>query len=324
MRDDRSREINYLRISVTDRCNLRCTYCMPEEGVTSVSHAQILRFDELERICRCAAELGIRKIKLTGGEPLVRRGFVSLVRMIRQIPGIEEVTVTTNGVLLEEMYEDLVEAGMTAVTISLDTMDPERFAKLTRRDEFSRVWKGIQTAVTAGKIPVKINCVAMRETTMEEFLQLMELARNNPIHVRFIEMMPIGMGKECAAWTEDELLKAFGEKYGEPHRYEGVLGNGPAHYYEFPGFLGKIGFISAITHTFCDQCNRVRLTSEGFLKSCLQYEVGVDLRPALQGTDEDLTEAIRRGIRMKPERHSFDRLGEIENEETRRMSQIGG
>lgn len=322
MKDQKEREIDYLRISVTDRCNLRCTYCMPEDGVEPVGHDKILRFSEIESVCRCAASLGVKKIKLTGGEPLVRRGIISLVKMIRDIPGIEEVTITTNGVLLAEMYEDLVDAGLTSVTVSLDTLNRERFEKLTRRDELERVLAGLRKATEAGRIPVKINCVAMKETSMEEFLQVAALAKEHPIHVRFIEMMPIGMGRECAAWTEGDLRSALAERFGEPVPYEGRLGNGPAKYVSLPGFAGKIGFISAISHVFCDKCNRVRLTSEGFLKSCLQYDVGVDLRPYL-ADDEELTEAIRRGIHMKPERHSFGEK-QIENEEQRRMSQIGG
>ena len=304
---------------------MRCTYCMPEEGVPAVGHDQILRYGEILRICRAAAGLGITRIKLTGGEPLVRRGIVNLVRDIHEIPGIEEVTMTTNGVLLEDMYDDLVDAGLSAVTISLDTLDRQKFAALTRRDELPRVLRGLDKCIREDRIPVKINCVTMADTTEEELMEIAAIARDAKVHVRFIELMPIGLGHDGKGWSEDQLMKKISEHYGEMKAYEGRLGNGPAHYSEIPGFKGKIGWISAVSHAFCHECNRVRLTSEGYLKCCLQYNRGLDLKPALETADDELLSAeLRRGILMKPERHSFGTMSRIPEEEQRKMSQIGG
>ena len=314
-----------MRISVTDRCNLRCTYCMPEEGIVSVSHDRILRYADILRICRIGAALGIHRIKLTGGEPLVRRGVVGLIREIKAISGIEQVTMTTNGVLLAAMYDDLVDAGLDAVTISLDTLNREKFRTLTRRDALPEVLAGLEKAVQEGRIPVKINCVAMADTTAEEFLEIAELARQANVHVRFIELMPIGLGKEGSGWAEDRLMAVLENRYGTLHPYDGRLGNGPARYVEIEGFCGKIGWISAVSHAFCSDCNRVRLTSEGFLKCCLQYNRGVDLRPSLSQEDDGaLLAAMREGILMKPEHHSFGLRHVIPEEESRKMSQIGG
>ncbi len=325
MKDTYGREIDYIRISVTDRCNLRCRYCMPEEGVESISHDRILRFAEIVRIAEAAAALGISKIKLTGGEPLVRRGIVSLVRELKQVPGIREITMTTNGVLLGEMYEDLLEAGLTAVTISLDTLDPKEYARMTRRDEFARVMASLEKAVKDGRIPVKINCVSYRREDPQELRNIALLAKEYPVHVRFIEMMPIGLGKQFAWLSQEELMEILRPATGVLIPVEEVLGNGPARYFRAEGFAGRVGFISAISHRFCDGCNRIRITSEGYLKSCLQYETGIDLREALAAEDpQRLKEAMAEGIRRKPHQHHFTEQGEIPQEERHKMSQIGG
>lgn len=331
MIDKYGRNIDYLRISLTDRCNLRCIYCMPEEGVKSLSHAEILTYDEILRICRCGAELGIRKIKLTGGEPLVRKGCASLAGQIKAITGIEKVTLTTNGILLEEQLDDLLKAGIDAINISLDTLDPELFKKVARRDDLDKVLKGIEAALTHPGLSLKINSVPVIKEK-ENFIAVAELAKKYPIHVRFIEMMPIGYGKTYKSVPSDEILRQFFEAYPDAYRLEKSLGNGPAVYYSAPGFAGEIGVIGAIHEKFCNTCNRIRLTSEGFLKLCLYSGEGLDLRAMLRGgcSDEEIAEAVTNVIERKPKEHHFTEDGlhlpgiGPADADTRKMSQIGG
>lgn len=331
MIDKYGRNIDYLRISLTDRCNLRCIYCMPEEGVKSLSHAEILTYDEILRICRCGAELGIRKIKLTGGEPLVRKGCASLAGQIKAIPGIEKVTLTTNGILLEEQLDDLLKAGIDAINISLDTLDPELFKKVARRDDLAKVLKGIEAALTHPGLSLKINSVPVIKEK-ENFIAVAGLAKKYPIHVRFIEMMPIGYGKTYKSVPSDEILRQFFEAYPDAYRLEKSLGNGPAVYYSAPGFAGEIGVIGAIHEKFCNTCNRIRLTSEGFLKLCLYSGEGLDLRAMLRGgcSDEEIAEAVTKVIERKPKEHHFTEDGlhlpgiGPADADTRKMSQIGG
>ena len=332
MIDKWGREIDYLRISLTDRCNLRCVYCMPEEGVTAMTHMDILTYDEIIRICRIMAEKGLRKIKLTGGEPLVRRNCSSLLAELKKIPGIEKVTLTTNGVLLKDQLKDLVEAGLDAVNISLDTLDRDRFAQICRRDELPRGLEGIEEALKYPQLTVKINCVPV-EQDPETLLRLAELARKKRLHVRFIEMMPLGEGKSHSSWNEDNMLSIFQQAFGPAFPYEGKLGNGPGHYYTFQDFEGKIGFISAISHKFCSKCNRVRLTADGYLKACLQYQTGASLKELMRRgalgqtkvgcTDQELADLIQEVLNKKPMEHRFYQE-KTETEEARIMAQIGG
>lgn len=326
MIDGVGRTIDYVRISVTDRCNLRCVYCMPEEGVESISHDRILRFQEILRICRILASKGIRKIKLTGGEPLVRKGIVELIADIKKIPGIDNVTITTNGVLLEEMYDALVEAGIDAITVSLDSLDPQIFQEITRRDEAERVKRGIALAMEKNRVPLKINCVPVLGIQKQKLEELVELARDHRVHVRFIEMMPIGMGSSFPFVKEEELKAELEKKLGPLTPCDEILGNGPCHYYSAEGYQGKIGFISAVSHKFCSECNRIRLTAEGFLKTCLQYDCGVELKPAMaEGcTDEELERLIERALKEKPVGHNFSSLSSFTGRDSRGMSQIGG
>lgn len=342
MIDGYGRNIDYIRISVTDRCNLRCIYCMPEEGVPSVSHKEILTFDEIIALAKIFSGLGIRKIKLTGGEPLVRKGIVNLIRELKQIPEIDQVTITTNGILLSEYMDQLAAAGVDGINLSLDSLNPELYEQFARKRELEKAIAGFNKALEYPQIPLKINCVSMRikkadssgkvclnkisqEMQEEHLLEIADLARMYKVHVRFIEMMPIGLGKQFRAVAENELLAALEARYGNYQICEETLGNGPGHYYTFPDFQGKIGFISAISHKFCDRCNRIRLTSQGFLKTCLQYDVGSDLRALLRGGAEEaqLSQAIRDAIIRKPVGHRF---GEnlSSHEEKQVMAQIGG
>ena len=328
MLDQYGRKKEYLRISVTDRCNLRCVYCMPEEGVEQVSHSEILSFDEMTRICRICAKLGITRVKLTGGEPLVRKGLGSLLRSIREIEGIEQVTLTTNGVLLAEQIEELAAEGLDAVNVSLDTLDRAQYMKLTRRDELEAALRGLEAALQYPDIRVKVNCVALHGENESQWVPLANMAKERPIDVRFIEMMPIGLGKEYPFSSQELVYEALKAAFGEAQFLTGNFGNGPAIYARFPGFTGKTGFISAVSHKFCESCNRVRLTAEGFLKPCLQYSTGVDLRAMLRNEagEKELEEMIQKVIFEKPRSHQFQMEGSSKQEdlEQKQMSSIGG
>lgn len=321
MLDGFRRNIDYLRISVTDRCNLRCVYCMPEQGVEWLDHEDVLSYEQIIRLARVFAGLGLRKIKLTGGEPLVRKNLDRLVAGLSGIEGVEDVTLTTNGLLLEEQLPALRAAGLTAVNISLDTLNEETFQRLTRRTGVDRVLSAIDACLAVPGLRVKVNCVPAAPEA--ELLELASLAKDRPLPVRFIELMPIGLGKGLKGRGERELRELLEGAFGPLTPREGKLGNGPCRYFTLPGFQGAIGFISAMSHQFCDQCNRVRLTANGFLKTCLQYEQGVQLRPLLAGSDEALAEAIAEAIRRKPLAHQFSK-SRVDDGECHMMSQIGG
>ena len=325
MKDQYGRTIDYIRISVTDRCNLRCVYCMPEEGVEQVAHEEILTYQEIVRIARLCARMGISKVKLTGGEPLVRKGLYSLVRDLKRCEGIEQVTLTTNGVELKSQMEELAKAGLDAVNISLDTLDAGMYASVTRRDMLDQALEGLKEALRYPQVKVKINCVPMRNVNEGQWTTLAGLSRDLPVDVRFIEMMPIGLGKEFQGRRQDDSLAALRKDYGQETLFYGKCGNGPSIYVKFPGFKGRIGFISAISHKFCGECNRIRLTSEGFLKPCLQYENGTDIKgPLRRGqSDEELAMLIEDAIYRKPRSHHFEQA-EGEGFEQRQMSKIGG
>ena len=328
MKDQYGRIIDYMRISITDRCNLRCRYCMPE-GVELVPMKNILSYEEIEMVCQAAAKAGIRKFKITGGEPLVRLGCPELIGKIKKIPGVEQVTMTTNGVLLSKYLPELLKNGLDAVNISLDTLDRERYQVITGRDELFRVLESVDQAVDAG-IPVKINSVLQKGMNEDEFLALARLTLEKKRDVRFIEMMPIGMGKDFRGVSEEELLEILGKKLPPFSIYEGEpLGNGPCHYYDVEGFSGKIGFISAVSHKFCGECNRIRLTSQGFLKTCLQYAAGRDLRAVIRngGSDEEMKKVILEALAEKPDGHVFGGSLEKQKEDKTEklcMAQIGG
>ena len=322
--DHYNRNIDYIRISITDRCNLRCRYCMPED-ISFVGHDKILRYEEITQIVQILAQRGITKVKITGGEPLVRHGCTDLIREIKEIPGIEMVTLTTNGILLQSMLPKLLEAGVDAVNVSLDTFQRARYEHLTGKDAYEMVLAGIQDAYKSG-IPLKLNCVPIEGENTDELSEFFSWAKRKQIAVRFIEMMPIGYGKTYKSVPSDEILRQFFEAYPDAYRLEKSLGNGPAVYYSAPGFAGEIGVIGAIHEKFCNTCNRIRLTSEGFLKTCLQYDNGVELKTILRGggTDEDLRRAIGQALAEKPKGHSFEKKTEFTDREHRGMSQIGG
>ncbi len=326
MQDALRREIDYLRISITDRCNLRCVYCMPEEGVDCKSHDEILSYEELERLCRIFAKLGVTKIKITGGEPLVRKDCIGLVGRLKKIKGIKSISITTNGVLLEKYIKDLVKAGLNSVNISVDSLSAQTTKAITRRNLWEETMKGIEEALKYPSLNVKINCVPIKGMNDLELIKVAELARYHEIHVRFIEMMPIGLGRNFEFMGEDEVIHLLEEGLGKLTPCDEGLGNGPAHYFSVPGFQGKIGFISARTHKFCNQCNRIRLTSEGFLKTCLQYDTGCDLREMVRSpsTDKEIENAIKKAVYEKPQEHHFDNIDSAASVDQRKMFHIGG
>ena len=322
MRDSFGRTIDYLRVSVTDNCNLRCVYCMPATGVERRTHDEILRFEELERILRVAVDLGIRRIRVTGGEPLVRRGIVDFLARVAHLPGTEEVTLTTNGVLLDELAEPIRAAGVRRLNVSLDTLRPERFRELTRGGSLGRVLRGVAAAEAAGFDPLKLNVVLLREN-LEEVEQFAALTRERALHVRFIELMPLGEGS-CYAGGHFVPATEARRRLEERFELEPALvqGSGPAVSWRVRGGRGTVGFIAALTEHFCDRCNRLRLSADGRLSPCLASDQAVSLRDALRGgaTDRELVRLLHLAVRAKPQEHRM----ESGQGKGRRMSQLGG
>ena len=326
MIDGFSRPITYLRVSVTDKCNLRCIYCMPEGGLPWLRRDEILSYEEITAIVRAAASVGVRTIRLTGGEPLARRNLNRLVEAVAAVPGIDDVALSTNGLLLEQQLPELVAAGLRRVNLSLDTLRADRFAAIARRSGLEGVLRGIDAAVRAGLVPVKLNCVVMRGKNDDELTDFAELTRERPIFVRFIEVMPVheNLGLQRDAYvSSDEILERVGA-IGELLPVAGPAGNGPARYFAFPGAAGALGVISPLSHDYCERCNRVRLTADGRLRLCLFGDYALDLRSPLRSgaTTEQLAALLRSAILIKPERHHL-RLGESSSR-MRAFSEIGG
>ena len=325
MFDRYQREIHYLRLSVTDLCNLRCRYCMPD-GVEKLEREAVLTYEEFLRLAALFARCGIDTVRVTGGEPLVRKNVAQLVAGLKATPGIRRVTLTTNAVLLAEQLPALLDAGLDSVNISLDTLRPEVFRQITARDDFAAVQAGLQAALESG-LPVKLNCVPQAGVNEGELEQLAALAKDNAMQVRFIEMMPIGYGAAMPCISGPELWARFARRWPElaplSAAQEHALGDGPAVYYTVPGWQGSIGFIAAVHGKFCASCNRVRLTSQGFLRPCLASETGCDLRALLRSGADDaqLLAAIRETIWAKPREHYFN---DSSMPATRGMYRIGG
>lgn len=324
MLDRQGREIHYLRMSVTDRCNLRCRYCMPEEGIKWLPAQELLSDEQFARLARLLAGLGVDKVRLTGGEPLLRQGLDRLVWMLRDIDGLHTLALTTNGVLLEEQLPALVQAGLNEVNVSLDTLDRAQYAKIARRDALPQALAGLRAAVETPGLVVKVNCVPIGEND-EQLVPLASLAEGGDVTVRFIELMPLGLGASLQRRTEGQVLERLEAAYGPARPAEDSGRAGPARYVTFPGFKGKVGFISALSHRFCSGCNRVRLTAAGFLKTCLQYEKGIDLKPLLNAgaQDADILTAIQEAIWEKPQGHHFG-TPPAGGDERRNMNEIGG
>ena len=320
--DSFGRSINYLRISVTDRCNLRCIYCMPPEGVPQMFHNEILSYEEIQTVVQAAAELGINRIRLTGGEPLVRADLPELIKMLSQIEGIQELALTTNGTVLKKYALELKQAGLSRVNVSLDTLKPDKFRYITRLGELKSVLEGIEAANEAGFDPVKINTVVMRGINDDEILDFAKMTYKDGWHVRFIELMPF---KGVAEFVPSIELRQHISLLGKLEPCASITSNGPAMYYRLSGAKGAIGFISPLTETsFCSRCNRMRLTSDGKLRPCLLGEDEIDLRMPLRNnvSMEELKRLILKAVASKPGHHYLEG-GNIRLVK-RKMSQIGG
>ncbi len=326
--DHFGRRITYLRISVTDRCNLRCVYCMPQEGLHWQRRTDQLTVDEIARVVETAARGGVNRIRLTGGEPLVHPHIVEIVRRLAAIPGIAEVSLTTNAMLLERLAQPLAQAGLRRVNISLDTLEADKFRRITRGGEIGRVWRGIAAAERAGLSPLKLNTVIVRGLNSDELVALARLTIENDWHVRFIELMPIG---NVQAWgsgfpAPEARYVSVQEMHAALAAFallpvSGPSGNGPARTYRIPGALGTVGFISPLGEHFCEHCNRLRLTSDGKLRSCLVASSEISVREALRA-GEPLDELFREAIVRKPARHEMQAA--VPAGSQRGMSQIGG
>lgn len=314
MKDAFGRKITYLRISVTDLCNLRCVYCMPEKGVEKRCHSDIMSIEEIITAVEASADCGITKVRITGGEPLVRRGIIDICRGVGRIPGIEEICITTNGVLLPKYAAQLRDAGVSRLNISLDTLNPDKYAQLTRIGRLEDALAGLEAAEKAGFTGTKINAVLIGGVNSDELGELVGLTRDRDIEVRFIELMPIG---ECADWDKARFIPGQSVLDAVPKLVEDGM-SGVSRMYRVPGWKGRVGLIDPISHRFCDRCNRIRITADGKIKPCLHSSSEFDLR----GLDrEGMAEVIRLAIESKPGRHMLE---ERSSESIRNMNEIGG
>jgi cyclic pyranopterin phosphate synthase len=326
MVDSFGRRVEYLRISVTDKCNLRCVYCMPEEGLPWLRKDQLLTYEEIHAIVALMAPMGLRKIRITGGEPLVRKGLPLLVELLASVPGIQDLAISTNGVLLDHLAAPLRAAGATRVNVSLDSFRKERVDALARRQgTFEKVLAGMEAAEAAGLEPIKINTVLIRGKNDDEIVDFAQVTRTRPWHIRFIEIMPTTSNLDLSAhdfFSCQEALEVL-RKLDELEPVEGPEGNGPAEYYRFPGAKGTVGVISPMSHNFCDGCNRLRLTADGHLRPCLFGALETNLRDPLRAGD-DLVPLITETLRIKPERHDLVQGSDAGSGGLIALSQTGG
>lgn len=327
MIDQFGRDVNYLRLSVTDKCNLKCLYCVPEFSKEIVNESKLLTIDEYFRLTRILSVLGIKKVRITGGEPLVRKGIPELIKKINTLESIEEIALTTNGILLEKYLDELFKNGLTSLNISLDTLDEKKYNYITRGGNLNSVINSIDKALEY-KIKIKINTVLINDFNKDEIIDLVEFSEKKGIDLRFIELMPIGCGKSLEGVSNEEILEVISRNKNIQKVEVDSSMSGPADYYLLPETKTKIGFISPLSSCFCKTCNRIRLTSEGKLKQCLYYESKLDLKKKLRSeiSDEELLEAIKSEIYFKNEKHNF--LEDIDdkenNKENKIMSEIGG
>jgi GTP 3',8-cyclase len=321
MKDGFDRNIDYLRISITDLCNLRCQYCMPQQGIPKKHHKEIISYEEIISIVKEAANLGVTKIRLTGGEPLIRKGVVSFISRLSAIEGIEDIAMTTNGMLLAPLAIQLRDAGLKRVNISLDSLNPDIYSQITGGGDVNKVLKAIDKALEVGMGPIKINMVVVGGINDHEVETFAALTLDKDIYVRFIELMPIGV---ASGWSRerfisnDEIkgrLKGLTREINQDH-------GGPAKYYKYPGAKGKVGFISAISSHFCNDCNRIRLTSDGKIKPCLHSAREIDLRDIVNNSPQKLPQVLQKAILLKPQRHHLNT--NLEEQNNRNMFEIGG
>ncbi|RQD67367.1 MAG: GTP 3',8-cyclase MoaA [Tindallia sp. MSAO_Bac2] len=320
MADQYQRNINYMRISITDLCNMRCLYCMPENGIQKKPHDALLSFEDIVSIVKASVPLGINKLRITGGEPLVRKGIIDLIGSLSEIEGINEIAMTTNGSLLTDMAEPLKKAGLTRFNISIDSLKEDRYREITRGGELKDVLSGIEKALSLDMKPIKLNTVMIGGYNEEELEDFAQLTYDKLIDVRFIELMPVG---EASQWAKSKFVsnETLKKRLGLLHPLKGIAGS-PARYYQLPGAKGKIGFINPISDHFCSECNRIRLTSDGKLKPCLHSNTEIDLLPMLRTNPDSIAEVLAAAIEAKPERHMLNQENAIYS--SRNMCQIGG
>lgn len=326
MHDQFGRRIEYLRISVTDKCNLRCVYCMPEEGLPWLRRVDVLSYEEIAEIVRVMAGLGLRRVRLTGGEPLVRRDLPLLVQMLKAVPGIDDIALSTNAVLLAEQAEQLKAAGVNRLNVSLDSLVPARVDAIARRPEsYQKIMAGLDAAEQVGFAPIKINAVIMRGRNDDELESFAQITRERPWHVRFIEVMPVGENLDVSANEFVSALEILDRlrQLGELRPVAGPGGNGPATYFAYAGARGTIGVITPMSHNYCDRCNRMRLTADGQLRPCLFGTLQTNLRDALR-RGEALEPLIRQTLAVKPERHNLVQGSAVGSGGLLALSQVGG
>jgi GTP 3',8-cyclase len=324
MIDRIGRKIDYLRISITDRCNLRCQYCMPPEGVKFKPHDDIIRYEEIIRVVKVAVELGINKVRITGGEPLVRKGIIDFIAQLNEVTGLEDIGMTTNGTLLAPVAGLLQQAGLNRVNISLDSLKRNRYREITRRDNLDQVLAGIESALKNDLTPLKLNMVVMKGINDDEIFDFVDLTLNQPLHIRFIEVMPLGnngfLQKENYISLAEIKARIEEKKELIPVK---IKGNGPARYYQLPSAQGSIGFITPISHDFCATCNRLRLTADGRLRPCLASDLEVDLHDESGQIEnqENIRRCFNEAVALKPSGHHFYQDNSFSE---RNMFQIGG
>lgn len=320
------RKIEYIRLSLTDRCNFRCVYCMPPEGEPHIPHDEILSYEELMRFCGITARLGISRYKITGGEPFCRKGAVDFIRDLKKLPGVEQTTITTNGAYLARHVDELAAIGVDGVNVSFDSLIQDNFNQITRSKVRIDDIKDAMAAVRAKGIRVKMNAVPLRNYNEEDLPELTAFALEHGYHIRFIELMPVGAGRVYEGIPQDEIREMIERKFGPLSPLGRVIGNGPAECYSVDGHEGSVGFISAMSKKFCHQCNRIRFTSLGYLKTCLHHNIGVDLKPLLRGkaSDAELEEAIVTAVQKKPKAHEFSRTPHEGEPKDFLMNSVGG
>ncbi|MCC5912577.1 MAG: GTP 3',8-cyclase MoaA [Clostridiaceae bacterium] len=320
MKDTYNRRINYMRISITDLCNLRCLYCMPEDGISKKNHDDMMSLEEIAEVTKVAAKLGINKVRITGGEPLVKKGIVDFIAAISGNEGIKDIAITTNGLLLKDYAKDLKKAGLKRVNISIDSLKPHRYKEITRGGDVYKVLDGIQEALKLGIKPIKLNVVVIGGYNEDEIEEFVYLTKNDEIDVRFIELMPLG---QAANWAKEKfisnetIMKRMGNLIPEQHQT-----SSPAKHFKLPGAKGRVGFINPISSHFCGECNRIRLTSDGKLKPCLHSNKEIDILNVVRHMPKELENVLINAIQTKPEKHYLD----TDDYElvTRNMAEIGG
>jgi GTP 3',8-cyclase len=326
MRDGLGRRIEYLRVSITDKCNLRCVYCMPLHGLPWLRRADLLTYEEITTIVATMAPMGLRKVRITGGEPLVRRDAARLVAMISAVPGIRDIALSTNAVLLGDLADELKAAGLRRVNISLDSLRPDRIDAIARRPgTHPQIMRGIAAAERAGLEPIKINVVVMRGRNDDELEDFARMTLERPWHVRFIEVMPVGENLDISANEYVPATEMLGRirRIGRLEPVDGPAGNGPATYFRFPEAPGTVGVITPMSHNYCDTCNRMRLTADGKLRPCLFGDLHTDLRDPLR-SGKPLEPLIAETLRIKPDRHNLVQGSAIGSGGLLALSQIGG